>query len=368
MTKVRFEIFGQKDLAPRDFLKKLLDKAASRVNTGVSKTLTARLTSEKPPRDSRHLTDTRTRVSTLLEYSIAYEMNELLSKEPVKLSVSSVLWNVFPDLLIRDKNREPLLGLEVKALHTAAEEKSANLATPISIIGKDEDYLVILLWGWQSTQKGGVSITYPHIHAVDVFDAWLLAKMRDYGWLMNHDNRIKGIDLCSPIINGDKDRYKYKAEEGNLGKLMRISLPSNAPDGLAGINELKSEFSRYESFLQLILALALRETFSDVCSLDRVVPDDQQEVKRYPDRCCVVGCAVRSNGNKLLLIAGSSQISFLKEDLQREAIGTCCLWLGQKLNWVVYEKTESGWIRKGSGKKPDSDLEAIHAAIKQDAS
>lgn len=367
MTEVKFEVFGQKELAPREFLKILLDQAVSRVNTGASKTLTARLTSEKPPRDSRHLTDTRTRVSTLLEYSIAYEINELLSKEPMELSLSAVLWNVFPDLLIRDKNREPLLGLEVKALHTAAEEKSANLATPISIIGKNEDYLVILLWGWQSAQKGGVSITYPHIHAVDVFDAWLLAKMRDYGWLMNHGNRVKGIDLCSPIINGDGNGYK--AEEGNLGKLMRIGLPSNAPDGLADIRELKSEFSRYESFLQLILALALRETFSDVCAVDGVVPDEQQDVMRYPDRCCVVGRAVCRNGQRLLLIAGSSQAGWLNgEDLQHEAIGTCCLWLGQKLNWIVYEKTGSGWVNKGSGDKPDSDLDAIHAAIKREVS
>lgn len=48
MTEVKFEVFGQKDLAPREFLKSLLDQAISRVNTGASKTLTARLTSEKP--------------------------------------------------------------------------------------------------------------------------------------------------------------------------------------------------------------------------------------------------------------------------------------------------------------------------------
>ena len=362
MNKLRLEIFGEKDLSPQDFLKTLLAEAVSRVNTGASTTLTARLSSEKPPRDSRHLTDTRTRVSTLLEYSIAYEMNEILSAEPLGLSVSSVLWNVFPDLLIRDKNRKPLLGLEVKALHTAAEEKSANLATPISIIGRDEDYLIVLIWGWTSAQKDGVSITYPHIHAVDVFDAWLLAKMRDYGWLVNHGNRIKGIDLCSPIINGDGNGYK--AEEGNLGKLMRIGLPPDSPQGLADIDALKSEYARYESFLHLILALGLRETFADVCGLDGAEPQEEYDFKRYPENCCVLGRAVRRDGQSLLLIAGPAQVSWLNgEQLKEEHEGACCLWLGQKLNWIVYEKTKDGWLNKGAGDKPDSDLDAIHTAI-----
>jgi hypothetical protein len=100
-----------------EFVQSLLNKAVERVNNGVSKTLTARRSSETPPLDPRHLTDTRTRVSTLLEYSLAYEMNHLLAEEGRGFSVSSVLWNVFPDLVVRDASRNPTIGLEVKALH-----------------------------------------------------------------------------------------------------------------------------------------------------------------------------------------------------------------------------------------------------------
>lgn len=360
--KNNLKIFGGNNLSPREFLKVLLLKAVDRVNTGASTTLTARLSEEQPPRDPRHLTDTRTRVSTLLEYSIAYEMNEILSEEGDGFSVSAVLWNVFPDLLIRDKLRQPLFGLEVKALHTAAEEKSANLATPITIIRRDEDFLVILLWGWMSTKKDGVSITYPHIHAANVFDAWLLAKIRDYGWLFNHGNRVKGIDLCSPIIDGEVGLYK--AEEGNLGKLMRIGLPSGSPDTLSDIEEMRKEYQQYETFLQLILALGLRETFIDVCALDDVVPAISEEQVSYPERCCVIGRSKRKNGAEFLLIAGPSPASWLSGiDMNDQPIGTSCLWLGQKLSWIVFEKADSGWINKGSGNKPDSDLDAIQSAL-----
>ncbi|WP_280774301.1 hypothetical protein [Polynucleobacter sphagniphilus] len=293
-------------------------------------------------------------------------MNDILLGEQNGFSVSAVLWNVFPDLLIRNSRREPLFGLEVKALHTAAEEKSANLATPLSLIARNEDFLVILLWGWVSTEKQGVSITYPHIHAVDVFDAWLLAKIRDYGWMFNHGNRIKGIDLCSPVINGALNNYK--AEEGNLGKLMRIGLPSDAPSTLSDFDAMKAENSHYESFLQLILALGLRETFIDVCELDGATPDISKDQITYPNICCIVSRAIRKNGGTLLLIAGPAPVRWLNQsEMANETDVTHCLWLGQKLNWVVYEKLDDSWINKGEGDKPDSDLDAIQLAIGRNA-
>ena len=182
----------------QELIESLLARAIKRVNKGISKTLTARRTNEKPPMDPRHLTDTRTRVSTLLEYSLAYEMNILLEKEGAGFSISAVLWNVFPDLYLRDPSRTPVIGLEVKALHTAAEEKSANLATPLSIIKKGSDFVVVVIWAWQREEINDVSITYPHIHLVKVFDAYLLAQIRDYSWLFAQGDRIKGTRTPHP--------------------------------------------------------------------------------------------------------------------------------------------------------------------------
>lgn len=53
---------GKEGLSSKAFVEALLSRAVERVNSGVSMTLTARRTSERPPRDPRHLTDTRTRV------------------------------------------------------------------------------------------------------------------------------------------------------------------------------------------------------------------------------------------------------------------------------------------------------------------
>ena len=195
-----------------EFTKKLLHslilEAVTRINNGVSKTLTARHTSEVPPQNTRHLTDTRTRVSTLLEYSLSYELNGLLIEKGGQFSISNVLWNVFPDLVIRDQDFNNIMGLEVKALHSAAEEKSANLHTPLPLIRKQRDFIVILLWGWVRQSYGHADIMYPHVHDFDIFDAWLIAKMRDSTWLINSGDRIKGIDVSTPIISSDDDGFK----------------------------------------------------------------------------------------------------------------------------------------------------------------
>jgi hypothetical protein len=98
-------------------------------------------------------------------------MNHLLDEEGQGFSVSPVLWNVFLDLVVRDSRRNPTIGLEVKALHTAVEEKSANLSTPLHVIKKKKDFVVILIWAWLRENIGGVSVTYAHIHAAQVFSA-----------------------------------------------------------------------------------------------------------------------------------------------------------------------------------------------------
>lgn len=357
-----FSFCGDDNLSAREFVHALLARAVDRVNQGVSTTLTSRRSSERPPRDPRHLTDTRTRVSTLLEYSVAYEMNNVLAEEGHGYSISTVLWNVFPDLIVRDEHRANVLGLEVKALHTAAEEKSANLETPVQIIRSEQDCVVILIWGWMIGEVNGTSITYPHIHACGVFDAWLLAKIRDYGWLWNQNARVKGIDLCTPIIDGADG--KYKAEEGNLGKLMRIAMPEALPTTVPSYAEMKVENERYTQFMSLVLALGLRETFLDVCTLDGAVNVVTEEPHSYPNTCRVLGGATRSNGTSLSLIAGPRPSRWLRDTDDAAFLnGATCLWLSQKLNWKVYRKEANEWGEVASGQKPDSELDAIRAAL-----
>lgn len=347
------------------FVQSLLNRAVERVNNGISKTLTARRSSEVPPLDPRHLTDTRTRVSTLLEYSLAYEMNRLLADEGKGFSVSSVLWNVFPDLVVRDASRNPVIGLEVKALHTAAEEKSANLSTPLHVIKKGSDFVVILIWTWQRENLDGVSVTYPRIHIAEVFDAFLLAQTRDYSWLFNQGGRIKGIDISTPIISSEKRRDRFKAEEGNMGKLMRIELEAKLPATTPNLAELRREAEKYEQFKNRALGLGLTETFREICDLQQASESQCEPPRNYPTALSELGRARLPSGAQLCLFAGGSVSHLLRAtpDEKKHPAGTTALWLSSKLKWVILKVASSGWKQIEAGDKPDSAYEEIKRAM-----
>jgi hypothetical protein len=347
------------------FVEELLSEAIVRVNSGVSKTLTARLSSEIPPLDSRHLTDTRTRVSTLLEYSLAYEMNGLLGAQGKGLSVSSVLWNVFPDLLVRDAHRNPLIGLEVKALHTAAEEKSANLSTPLHVIKKGSDFVIILIWAWRREVINGVSITYPHIHLTGVFDAYLLAQIRDYSWLYKQGNRFKGIDIGTPIISSETTAGSFKAEEGNMGKLMRIELESGLPLTTPNLGDLQVEATKYREFKERALALGLTETFHEICDLQQCTEISCEPPQSYPPSLMEVGRARLLSSSIFFLFSGGSIAHLLRThtDETIHPSGSVALWLSPKLKWVIVKKAGSTWQHIGEGNKPDTAYERIRQLI-----
>lgn len=344
----------------KTILRPLILEAVSRINNGVSKTLTARKTSEVPPQDTRHLTDTRTRVSTLLEYSLSYELNHLLVEKEINHTISNVLWNVFPDLVVRDTNFDDVAGLEVKALHSAAEEKSANLHTPLPLIRKNRDFIVILVWGWSRQQDEHTDITYPHIHDIGIFDAWLIAKMRDSTWLINNKDRVKGIDISTPIINSDDGGYK--AEEGNLGKLMRINMSDLTSNDMPSYEAMKSEAIEYESFKRNILLLGLKETVKDISEVLGGAESLVENANELPVTAEEIGC-FNLPDKKVFFVSGrksaNSTWDVILSTLEENSV---IVQLGNKLDWKVIKRSDT-WSVTASGKKPDIELEKIRFSI-----
>lgn len=311
----------------------------SNASTKESPKHSRRDSNRKRHRLTRGTTDTRTRVSTLLEYALAYELNHLLVEEGEGRSASAVLWNVFPDLIIRDARRAPFIGLEVKALHTAAEEKSANLSTPLHVIKRGTDFVVIIIWAWRRETIDGVSITYPHIHAAELFDAYLLAQTRDYTWLYNQGGRIKGIDISTPLITPEEQPKgdRFKAEEGNMGKLMRIGLEARLPATTPGLAEMQAEAELYERFKTRTLALGLTETFREICDLQRATEVECKSVDDYPKALIQIGQAKLPGQRRIYLFAGGNSKSAARQKLDSVAHppGTMAFWLGSKLKWTV---------------------------------
>ena len=349
----------------RRFVKRLARRAVKRINRGVSRTLTARRLDENPPLHTRHLTDTRTRVSNLLEYALAYEMNRVLESDEDNRTISAVLWNVFPDLIIRDKELNNLAGLEIKALHTAAEEKSANLSTPLSVIRKKKDFLVVLVWGWKVGNNGGVKMYYPHVHSIDVLNAWCLARIRDLEWLRKEGNglkaRPKGIDLGSPLILQQENMYK--AEEGNMGKLMRIGLTDTLPRSIPYREEIEREDKKYEQFKQRVMGFGLVETFKDVCKVLGIEFESMNKTTQYPSEYQILGKAVVGNEKRIYFGAGFQPNINAHPEKDRYSNKDCVFWLGSKLNWKIFRVTIDGLQQVQSGDKPETQIEMISKTL-----
>jgi hypothetical protein len=343
----------------REKIEELCESAQDRINSTTAKSLMARHAREEPPNDPRHLTDTRTRVSTLLEYSLAYELNDLLMERSDGQFISCVLWNVFPDLVIRNSAGDTIAGLEVKALHTAAEEKSANLATPVSRINASTDYLVVMIWGWERSDEDGREMRFPRIYFSEVFNAHAIARIRDYTWLSNQNDRIKGVDLATPIISQVNSEDQFKAEEGNLGKLMRIKLTPNASTSLKGYSDLRTEGDRLERFQNRILGSALIEVFKEVCYGLGVSDISHTETADYPQQSTLLASGRTKTEERLQLYAGRTD----QRSLPTEPDGTVVLWLGRKLDWRVFKRQRGQWEMLGSGLKAETAISQIDGLI-----
>lgn len=204
---------------------KYLPEIRNRFNTDDSRKRFGLYQGENLPSNERNLTDVRTRMGVLIEFEVARISNELLKEYDINdIFWSYVVANKFPDLEVRENNGNRLLRLEMKALECRAEEKSANFDTLIKDINPNTDFVIVALWEWQNNKSNDYQWdSVPVIFNYYVFNAYMLAKMRDTYWLNNPPKDLgdgyQGFDIRYPVTckNGI-----YSKEQGNLGKLTRI--------------------------------------------------------------------------------------------------------------------------------------------------
>src|SRR5690606_34517775 len=141
----------------------------------------------------------------------------------------------------------------------------------------------------------------------------------------------------------------YKAEEGNLGKLMRIAFSQQTSKALLGYEGLKEEGLRFLTFQGRVLGKGLTAVFREVCFGLRARNVETNEVLSYPTSPTKLGVCELEAGRNLCLWGGIRVQSVLAQADATE--GDLVLWLGQKLNWKLYSLTSLGWVQLGSGKK-----------------
>ena len=204
--------------------------AVQRMNEEKIRKRMALYAGDRIPENERNLTDSRNRISLLIEYLFAQIINNILADYQIAdWFCSCVVANRFPDLDLRDTKGSLGLRFEVKCLQSIAEEKSANFDTLKKDINPHTDYVIVFLWEWSSHCTNVHWDRAPHILKAFVFHAFSLAEIRDYKWLNSPPKpslpeNYQGYDLRYAVSYGSDGTYHK--EEGNFGKLMRIWHPN----------------------------------------------------------------------------------------------------------------------------------------------
>ena len=178
---------------------------------------------DKIPENERNLTDSRNRVSLIIEYEFANIVTEIMGENRIDMFCSYVVANRFPDLEIRDNFGNLGLRFEVKCLQSIAEEKSANFSTLKKDIKPKTDFITIFLWDWDEKNQTFKWDRSPYIFDFFIFNAYELANLRDHYWLNSPPKDLgggyQGFDLRYAVNCRDGS---YNEEEGNYGKLLRL--------------------------------------------------------------------------------------------------------------------------------------------------
>ena len=299
------------------------------------------------PTNQRNLTDYRTRIGTLLEYTFARSVNELLPNHLKQegLRLTNVVANKFPDLAFRSLNGQIGIRFEMKAIQTVAEEKAANFDTLVKDIRKGTDFIAVLLWEWKPDVNGNCH--YPHVEACYVLDAYELAQIRDNNWLNTPPSGLisarQGFDVRYGI---NASGNNYNQEEGNYGKLMRISdtqqevhlpIALKKSDTLKTYGELRAESVR----------LGLENVCREIATKGATA---KNRTHRVISRTLPVCFLVEEGTNRLLVMGDQSRPTKAPTtDIMRTHNAGQAMVMSEKFTWAVFDDR---WRRITSGNKP----------------
>ena len=329
----------------------LLPKAVRQMNRSILPREVPLFPTDKLPTNQRNLTDYRTRIGTLLEYSLGQAINQSL---PAKvrgegLVLTNVVANQFPDLAFRTNDGKLGIRFEVKAVQAVAEEPSANFSTLIKDIRKGTDFVVVMIWDWK--QHRSQDLKFPHISSFFAMDAYHLAQMRDCHWLNAPPKSLQsarqGFDLTYAI---NARGNAFNEEEGNLGKLMRIF--SEKDENLLSQEVRESEtLKTYYEFTKAVIRSGLTTIARDMAS---AAEEKGASVTSVSDELPVRFVVQRDNDK--ILVMGDRNMPTKKPSVREMSKrgATRIIILNYKFDWRVYN---ADWKKLGEGNKADGVVE-----------
>jgi len=213
---------GNRNTILEYFNTEILPDAINSVNSQFAFRRLAKLgrADEPLPTDPKQLSSYRTRLGTMLEYSIGSELDRIIrEKYDDKISLTHAVAHEYPDFYIRGPSLAKTLRIEMKAVDCESDEQAARFDAPTSAIDSNADFVLFVGWEWKKETSGkNLQWEHPHIFAYVFVPAIELAKERDVR-LYQIGGRIEDDKVLVPST---KDPGKYVEDPGNYGKIWRI--------------------------------------------------------------------------------------------------------------------------------------------------
>lgn len=327
----------------------------------------SKLPSERLPTHQRNLTDARTRIGVLLEYSFGLALqNAMRTNGATGYRLSYVVAHRYPDLMIRDVSSEPVLRLEVKALELISEEKSANFDALVRDIHPDRDILIVLLWEWRDGDLAGVSVNFPEVRRGFAFEAYPIARGRDLGWLSQRPGAlVKGVDVTGPVVGGATSLRK---EEHNMGKLMRI-LGDDEVKALPGELAEHSSVKVYREFKNLTISAGLAHNAVRLLGELGVTRNEPGNFVHSATSIQTIARGPVANTGREIVVAAAGRVtasrlkSFVRQLQSSGVKAGLILTFNEKFFWSVYDFDGTTANKIADGKKFEAALASVKSSL-----
>lgn len=203
-------------------LDSIMSEAVKRFNGRFSCRRFAKLDrAEEPlPTAATQLSSYRTRLGTMIEYSISTEIDKVL--EDLCKDAASLTFAVaheYPDFYLRGPSLEKALRIEMKTVDCESDEQAARFETATNEIDPDTDFILFMGWEWKKEKlNNGRPWEHPYIFSHVLVPSMEIAKERD-SRLYSIGGKIEDGKVLVPST---KESGKFVFDPGNYGKFWRI--------------------------------------------------------------------------------------------------------------------------------------------------
>jgi hypothetical protein len=203
------------------FRKEIIPLAVEKINRSFSPRRLSKLARELEPlpTNQRQLSSYRTRLGTMLEYGLSTEIDIILKGlYGDEFFLTFAVAHEFPDFYLRDKNRTPILKIEMKAVDADSDEQAARFDVLLEDLDINKDFILFVGWKWITQVEGDISWESPQIFTFCFVSAYDLGLVRD-ARLIATGGKIENGQVLVPST---KKPGTFTKDPGNFGKLWRI--------------------------------------------------------------------------------------------------------------------------------------------------